>query len=622
VSYLYPPGGKLKAKSFAILIAAVAGLTATAAIWAQQARPNPAAAQTRTVTPKPATPVAAHTTASNLMPVEAQAALIKQYCQGCHNENLKSGGMTLATLDLAHPEQNAELAEKVIRKVRVGLMPPVTATKRPDRETAMQFVTTLETEMDRASALHPNPGTRPFQRLTRDEYAHSVKDLLGIDVDVAQFLPPDTLSDGLDNIADSQTFSPSLMEGYIRAAARITREALGDPKAAPGSAVFKLPRTGSQLRHVEGAPVGTRGGISIVYNFPADGEYNFRSLLHGTPTGGLFGNVPGEQIEVSIDGERISLLTIEQTISEALPTGLNLYTGKTFVRAGAHRVSAAFIQKHSILVDDDIAEIEHVLSDTDIGRDRELTEYPHLREFEITGPYSVTGVSETPSRKRVFTCRPLSPSEELPCATKIVTDLAKEAFRRPVTSEDMEGLMSFYEQGRKKADFEEGIRSALEAILASFDFVARVEQTPANIKPGQTYRISGLELASRLSYFLWNTAPDDELVSIASQGRLKDPVVLEKQVKRMLSDPRSETLSRKFAGQWLHLADLDNLHPDSFYYPQYDYVLGMALKREIELFFDSIVHEDRNLLDLLTADYTFVNERVARHYGIPNVAGE
>ncbi len=594
-------------RTLAILTSATLVLLAPAAIYlAQQTKPA----------------VHPQTPAINLMPVDARNAFVKQYCSGCHNDTQKSGGMTLTGLDMAHPEQNGELSEKVIRKLRAGLMPPANASKKPDPETARLLVTTLESEVDKAAALRPNPGSRPFQRLTRDEYARSVRDLLGIDVDVAQFLPPDTLSDGLDNIADSQRFSASLMEGYLRAAAKISRDALGDPKATPGSAVYKLPRTGSQLRRVDGAPYGTRGGISVVYNFPADGEYNFRSLLHGTPTGGLFGNVPGEQLEVSIDGERISLQTIDQNISEALPTGLNMYTGKIFLQAGPHRVTSAFIQRHSVVVDDDIAEIEHVLADTDIGRDRELTEYPHLREFEISGPYNVTGVSDTPTRRRVFSCRPLGPAEELPCATKIVTDLAKQAFRRPVTSEDMEGLVSFYEQGRKKSDFEGGIRSALEAILASFDFVARVEVTPANVKSGQTYRISDLELASRLSYFLWNTAPDNELVNVATQNRLHEPLVLEKQVKRMLADPRAESLSTKFAGQWLHLPDIENLHPDTFYYPMYDHVLAMGLKRETELFFNSIVQEDRNVLDLLTANYTFLNERVARHYGISDVAGD
>ncbi len=593
----------MKKRTVALLGGAALSLAAAGTINMAQQRPAPK--------PLPAV---------TLMPLEAQQTLVKTYCQGCHNDNLKSGNMSLKEMDLAHLDKNPELAEKIVKKLRVGLMPPANA-KKPDAASAKDFVKALENQLDKFAALNPNPGNRPFQRLTRNEYARSIKDLLGIEVDVAQYLPPDTLSDGLDNIADSQAFSPSLMEGYIRAATRITREALGDPKASPTSAVYKLPRTGSQLRYVEGAPVGTRGGISVMYNFPADGEYNFRSLLHGTPTGGLFGNLNDEELEVSIDGERIALLKVEPSINEGLPTGLNLYTGKTFIKAGAHRVSSVFLQKHSVLLDDDIAEIMHTLADTDIGRDREITAYAHLREFEISGPYSVAGVSDTPTRRRVFTCRPLSAAEELPCATKIVTSLAKQAYRRPVTAEDMEGLMSFFEKGRKKSDFEGGIRSALEAVLASLDFVARIETTPAAVKPGQTFRIGDLDLASRLSYFLWNTHPDDELIAVAAQGRLKDPLMLEKQVKRMLRDPRSESLATKFAGQWLHLNDLDSFHPDSFYYAQYDHTLGAGLKRETELFFDSIVREDRNVLDLLTASHTFVNERVAKHYGIPNVAG-
>jgi len=553
------------------------------------------------------------------MSLDAQTALVKKYCVGCHNDTTRSGGMTLTELDLAHPDKTPELAEKVIRKVRVGLMPKV-GSPRPDMDTLRTFAASLESAIDKTAALHPNPGSRPFQRLTRDEYAHSVHDLLGIDVDVAKFLPPDSLSDGLDNIADSQTFSPALMEGYIRAADQISREALGDAKATPASEVYKLPRTASQLAHVDGAPFGTRGGISTMYNFPADGDYNFRSLLHSTSTGGLFGNVLNEELEISIDGVRVALLPIELTLSEGLPTSLNLYSGRIAVSAGAHRVSSAFIQKHSEVVEDDIAEIAHTLANSDIGSDKELTEYPHLREFEISGPLKVTGISDTPTRRRVFTCRPTSASEELPCATKIITALAKQAYRRPVTSDDMEGLMNFYEQGRKKGgDFESGIRSSLQALLASLDFVFRFEKTPANVKPGELFHIGDLELASRLSYFLWATAPDAELINVASQGRLKDPVVLEKQVRRMIADPRSEALSTKFAGQWLHLQDLENLNPDAFYYPYYDQTLAAGMKRETELFFDSIVREDRNILDLLTANYTFVNERVAKHYGIPNV---
>jgi len=583
----------------------------------QKLNPVPAPVAVRTQASAAVRPAIA---AANVMSLDEQTALMKQYCVGCHNDKFKSGNMTLTELDLAHPEKSPVLAEKVIRKVRVGLMPQA-GSPRPSMETLRRFAASMEAVMDKTAALRPNPGSRPFQRLTRDEYARSVRDLLGIDVDVAKFLPPDTLSDGFDNIADTQVFSPTLMEGYIRAADRISREALGDPKAEPTSEVYKIPRTTTQIRHVAGTPFGTRGGFSIVYNFPADGEYNFRSLLHSTSVGSLFGNVPNEQLEVSIDGERIALLTIDLTISEGLTTGMNLYSGRTFVKAGPHRVASAFIQKHTEMVEDDIAEILHSVANSDIGSDRELTVYPHLREFEISGPFNVSGISDTASRRRVFTCRPLSSAEEVPCATKIVTDLAKKAYRRPVTADDLEGLMTFYEQGRKKGDFENGIRSALQAMLASLDFVFRFEKTPAGVKPGQTYRIADLELASRLSYFLWNTMPDDELVNLASQGRLKDPLVLEKQVRRMIADPKSEALATKFGAQWLTLAALENLHPDAFYYPNYDYSLAMGLRRETELFFDSIVREDRSIVDLLTANHTFVNERVAEYYGLSNIRG-
>ncbi len=563
--------------------------------------------------PKPA--------AQTTIAFDAQNAMVKQYCSGCHNDKFKSGDMSLTQLDLAHVEKSPELAEKVIRKLRVGVMPPA-GNPRPPAEGIRKLIATLESTLDRAALLRPNPGRRPFQRLTRTEYQKSVKDLFGIDVDVAALLPADTLNtDGFDNSAESQAFSPTLMEGYMRAAAKISRDALGDPKATATSAVFKLPRTAGQLRHVDGAPMGTRGGISIVHNFPADGEYNFRSLMHGTSEGALFGWISGEQFEVSIDGDRIWMQELDPKMSETQPTGLNLTTGRVFVKAGPHRVSAAFIQKHSGVVDDNITPIEHSLADVDIGDYRELTIFPHLREFEIAGPYNTTGVSDTVSRRKIITCRPLTAGEELPCATKIITDLAAKAYRRPPTSEDLEGLMSFFDRGRK-TDFETGIRTAVQAILASPKFVFRLEQQPATVKPGQTYRITDLELASRLSYFLWNTLPDAELLNIASQGRLKDPVVLEKQVRRMIADPKSETLATKFAAQWLHLADLEAMHPDAFYYPQFDHTLADAMRRETELFFDSIVREDRSVVDLLTANHSFVNERLAKHYGIPGILGD
>jgi cytochrome c551/c552 len=588
-------------------------LSAASMILAQK----PAALPSATT---PAAPGRTQATAAPAMSVESQNAMLKQYCSGCHNDQLKTGNMSLSEIDLAHVDKNLELAEKMIRKLRVGVMPPA-GMPRPPADQVKLFLSSLENTIDKNAALHPTPGRRPFQRLTRTEYAKSVHDLLGIDVDVEALLPADTLSDGFDNIADSQAFSPTLMEGYMRAAAKISRDALGDPKATPTSAVFKLPRTASQMRHVDGAPMGTRGGISVVFNFPADGEYNFRALMHGTSEGALFGWIPGEQFEVSIDGERIFLQELDPRMSETQASGLNVTTGRVSVKAGAHRVSAVFLQKHSGLVDDNITPIEHTLADVDIGDYRELTIFPHLREFEISGPFNTTGVSDTDSRRKVFTCRPTRQAEEVPCATKIITTLASQAYRRPVSTEDLEGLMTFYDRGRKDGDFEAGIRTAVQAILASPKFVFRFEQQPATVKPGQTYRVSDLELASRLSYFLWNTLPDAELIATAKQGTLRQPAVLEKQVRRMLKDPRSESIAVKFAGQWLHLPDLDNLDPDAFYYPQYDQTLAQSMKRETELFFDSIVREDRNVSDLLTANHTFINERLAKHYGIPNILG-
>ncbi len=562
-------------------------------------------------------------TAPTLLSLDQQRTLVADYCTGCHNDNDRFGEMTLTSLDLEHPEQNALLAEKVIRKLKTGLMPPA-GEIRPGTADIEAFAAALAATVDTAASARPNPGTRPFQRLTRDEYANSIRALLGIDVDVAKFLPADSLSEGLDNIADSQTFSASLMEGYMRAAGQIMREALGDPKADPSSVVFQVNRTGSQLRRVPGAPFGTRGGLSLMHNFPADGEYSFRSMLHGTPTGRLFGNTTDEEIEVSIDGERVALVPVPPDLSESgSVSGLNLATGPVFVKAGPHRVTAAFLQKQTLIVADDMAEIQHTLIDTDSGDGRELTVYPHIREFEINGPRNVSGVSDSAPRRSVFTCRPLGPEEEIPCATEIINRLARQAYRRPVSNEDMEGLMLFYDQGRNRnGDFESGIREAMQAMLTSPDFVFKFEPFPEGTKPGEDYYIGDLALASRMSYFLWGKPPDDALLDLAAREQLGNPEVLESEVRRMLADPSSLWLSAKFANLWLHLPDLDNFHPEPYYYPQYDHTLALALVRETELFFDSIVREDRNVLDLITADHTFVNERLATHYGIPNVRGD
>jgi hypothetical protein len=462
--------------------------------------------------------------------------------------------------------------------------------------------------------------------MNRAEYQAAVRDLLGIDVDVNAFLPPDTISHGFDNVADVQTFSPTLMEGYLRAASQISRLAVGDRNAAAGSTTYKLGRVQSQLRHVEGAPLGTRGGISVVHIFPADGEYVFRASLHYEPLGQLYGRSTmtamelKEQIEVSINGERVALLDLNTRMSESDPgNDLIIETPPLHVKAGPQRVSAAFVQNIEAPFDDLLMPLENSLADVSMGYG--VTLLPHMRDFTVVGPSSVTGVSDTPSRRRIFTCRPTAPGEERACATDIVRGLASAAYRGPVNPQDLEDLMGFYEQGREKAGFENGVRLALQAILASPRFLFRLEETPSTMRAGRPYRLNDIELASRLSFFLWGTVPDAELVKAALSGRLQTPELLEAQVRRMIEDPRSEALATRFAAQWFRLQDLDKIIPDYLFYPDYDFTLADGFRRETELFFDSLVREDRSILDLLTADYTFVNERVARHYGIPNVVG-
>ncbi len=545
-----------------------------------------------------------------------------EYCLACHNDALVTGGMSLQSFDLTHPENDPELAEKIIRKLKVGFMPPVGET-RPDVDTMRAFVRTMEGKLDSVASANPNPGSRPFQRLTRDEYANSIRDLFGIEVDVAQYLPADMLSEGMDNIADQQAFSASLMEGYMRAAGEITRAALGDPRADATSVLFKANRMAAQLDHVPGTPFGTRGGLAVTHNFPADGEYRIRVLTFATAVGNFFSNVEGEGIEVSIDGERVAMLEMDPEMSETDETGLNLYTPPLFIKAGPHNVAVSFVRKFTRLVQDDIKEIRQTLIDTDAPNTFDLTIYAHLREFEITGPHTVSGVSDSAPRRAVFTCRPLSRDEEAPCAREIVRSLARKAYRRPVTDEDMEGLMLFYDSGRRDdgGDFESGVRAAIQAMLTSPYFVFKFEVPPEGAVTGESYYIGDLPLASRISYFLWGTPPDEKLVSLAAEGRLGDPSVVRNEVDRMLADPRSIWLSEKFASLWLHLPDLMNINPDPFYFPQYDHVLAKSMEREVELFFDSIVREDRNALELLDADYTFLDERLALHYEIPNVRG-
>jgi mono/diheme cytochrome c family protein/predicted protein tyrosine phosphatase len=569
-------------------------------------------------------------------PGDPDSALVKQYCAGCHSERGKAGGLSLASFDASAAVEHAPTVEKMIRKLRAGMMPPPGA-RRPDPAALHALADTLEARIDRAAAVKPAPGWRPFQRLNRVEYARAVKDLLALDVDTEALLPPDTISQSFDNVADVQAFSPTLIDGYLRAASRVAALAVGDPDAPAVEAHYRVPKTQSQLHRVDGAPLGTRGGLSVVHTFAADGDYIFRMDLHGNADGFLFGGpAAGEQIEVSVNGERKALLDIDPKMAE-VTTSLTLRTPPIHVAAGPQRVTAAFLQRFEGPVNDLIAPIDHTLADTQIGVAYGVTTLPHLKDLSIAGPQRVTGVSDTVSRRKIFVCRPTSPDEERPCATRIVDALATGAFRRRPTEHERERLMTFFDDGRKARNFEAGITAALEAILASPQFVFRLEPASArseaprastrqarsttNAAAAAAERIGDSELATRLSFFLWASSPDAELLKIAQQGRLTAPGVLAAQVRRLLRDPRADAISTRFAAQWLRLSDVDRMLPDALLYPYYDHSLGEAFVRETELFFDSIVREDRSVLDLLTADYTYVNERIAKHYGIPNVTG-
>jgi hypothetical protein len=558
-------------------------------------------------------------TSSRSSSATANKAVIDRYCAGCHNAKIASGGMNLSQLDLQQPDRTSETAEKVIRKLRAGLMPPA-GLPRPDAASAKSLIASLEAAIDQAAAAHPNPGRPPLHRLNRTEYANAVRQLLAVDVDVSTLLPADDMSHGFDNMADALTISPALMEGYIRAAGRISREAVGDAGAAALTSTYSIPRVTSQVHHVDGTPLGTRGGIAVMHDFPADGDYTFKIGFYYAPTGPLFGmnQGKGQQIEIAINGERVALIEINPAMTLAKD---GVKTGPIHIKAGPQRVSASFPQKADGPIEDEYRMVEQSLVDVSVGALPGMTTLPHLHELSITGPVAVTGVSDTPSRAKIFICKPAGSAGELPCARKIVSALARQAYRRPATENDVESLLSFYQTGRNGGNFDSGVRTAIQAMIANPEFVFRFERTPATVAPAANYRITDLELASRLSFFLWSCPPDEELLTIASQGKLREPAILAALVKRMLADPRSEALVTNFAGQWLHLQNLKIANPDLFEFPNFDKTLANSMRRETELLFQSIIREDRSMTDLLTADYTFVDERLARHYGIPNVMG-
>ncbi|MCH7991357.1 MAG: DUF1592 domain-containing protein [Gemmatimonadetes bacterium] len=548
-------------------------------------------------------------------------AVIDEYCVRCHSDRRLSGDMSLESFDAGTPEANARLAEKIIHKLRAGMMPPVGA-RRPPEETLSLLASSLEDRLDDLARRNPNPGYRTFQRLNRAEYEASIRDLFGFDIDASAYLPTETLSDNFDNISDTQILSATLLEGYMRAAAQVSREAVGDAAAVPATTVYKIPKTVSQIDHVEGTPLGTRGGIAVTHNFPADGEYVFELDMHGSPDGQLFGlTFTVQRLEISLNGVRVALLEIDRFMTESDVTGLRLETPPIHIRAGPQLIAAAFLIDEEGPVADLIKPLDFTLADPNMGVGYGVTTMPHLRDLSISGPFSVSGVSDTPARRRIFSCRPTSVEEERPCAEEIIASLARQAFRRPLEGSEVGELMGFFEEGQKAGGFEIGIRDALWAILASPRFIFRLEETPENIRPGEIYELGDADLASRLSFFLWAAPPDEELVRLAQEGRLHNDEELERQTRRMLADPRAESLATRFASQWLRLQDLERINPDAQLYPYFNHQLKEAMDRETELLFHHIVQEDRSVMELLTADYTFVNERLAKHYGIRGVTG-
>ena len=541
--------------------------------------------------------------------------VIQDTCVRCHNERRLSGNLSLVGFDADEADQNAEIAERMIRKLRAGMMPPVGA-RRPGGDTLQTVVEELERVVDAAASRNPNPGGRTFQRLNRAEYEQAIRDLLLLKVDASEWLQNDQMSANFDNIADVQSLSATLLESYLNAASEISRWALGNRSAPAVDQVYKLPEYISQhpWDHVEGAPYGTRGGIVIDHVFPADAEYVFAMTFNGGRNARL------EDVDISIDGERVALLHYTRSGAGADGRGgSGIRTEPIMLRAGQHKVSAAFIRRGDGPYEDLLRPHEWSLAGGGSGGNG-ITSLPHLRDLMVSGPYNTTGISETATRSKVFSCRPTVPSEELGCAREIVSRLASEAYRRPLSDNDISGLMNFYSAGSARGGFEGGVRRALEAILASPHFVFRFEREPENKDPGETYRLSDVDLASRLSFFLWGMPPDAELLEIAAEGKLSDKE-LERQSQRMLADPRSEALGTRFAGLWLRLQDLYKVRPDPNFYPNFDENLADAMRRETELFFYDLVREDKSFLELFSADYTFVNERLARHYGIPGVSG-
>lgn len=544
--------------------------------------------------------------------LSASAKTLTTYCTVCHNAKLRTAGLVLDPNNLADAGAKAETWEKVVHKLRAQAMPPA-GMPRPDEATYNGVASFLEAKLDQAAAAAPDPGKLPsLHRLTRTEYQNAIRDLLALDalpkeMDYSLLLPPDNTSSGFDNIADLLFISPSTMESYVNAARKISRLAVGDPTIPVMVNTYALSPEQPQDARVDELPFGTRGGLAVHSYFPVDGDYIIRADLTGSSR-------DPQQVEITVDGKRVELADIHgasgsggrgRGASQSKPLEFRIP-----VKAGPRRIGVTFIQ-HTEAWD------EATLRPRMRGRGTE----PAIANVTISGPYNVTGPGDTPSRRRIFVCRPATSADEMPCAKKILSKLERRAYRRPITDSDLQDLLAFYTAARAKGNFDRGIQEALERLLVSPQFLFRIERDPAQVAPGTPYHISDLELASRLSFFLWSSIPDDQLLNVAAAGKLRDPAVLRQQVLRMLADPRSESLVTNFAEQWLFVRDIEAKQPDELLFPDFDETLRQAFRKETDLFLDSVLRSNRSVLELLTANYTFLNERLARHYGIPNVEG-
>lgn len=548
---------------------------------------------------------------------ESPDDVIQGYCVDCHNDTTKPGGLSFETFEISATAAKASVAERMVRKLRAGMMPPP-GSSPPDSASLAGLITALETRLDAAAVTAPNPGSRTFPRLNRVEYARSIRELLDLDVDAGQWLPLDSMSANFDNIADEQMLSATLLEAFLNAASDISRMAVGDRQAVALDRTYANTSYASQhpWDHVEGAPYGTRGGLVVRHVFPADGEYVFEVNL----TGG--NNSRFEDIDLSVNGERVALIKYETQQAESADGrgGVPMLTESIMVKAGQQVVAAAFVRRTDGPYEDLIRPHDWSFAGGGSGG-AGITTLPHVRDVVIRGPLKITGLSESPSRRKVFSCRPTSQADEKPCARSIVARMGAAAYRRPLADREVDAIMQFYDVGRVSGGFEGGVRTTLEALLASPHFIFRLERQPDRVKPGEIYRVGDFELASRLSFFLWGTPPDDALLAQAAKGALATPAGLERVAKQMLADRRADALGERFAAQWLRLQDITKVHPDPNFFPNFDDRVADAMRLETVMFFNDLVRRNASALDLYRADYSFMNERLARHYGIPGVAG-